>query len=391
MNRRFNRKQNSLIRINIKGSGIWFLYVFLALPHLKPPYLSTFPTIDIIIDVWRGISFIFVILWYILKKKQISIVVILAMAWQLSLLLSTIYNQGAIYSCVVTSFSILSIMLFYDIAQAYKEIFLSSQLFCFELVIYINLITEFVFPAGMYLNNGFPSGPNWFLGYYNGYTKYFIPALMFAWLYKESTGKKWRTLILFVGIVASTIIVFAGGQAVALAIMVFVFLFFKDITMIFNYYNYWLLHIIFVTVISLPKFQEIFIWFLNNILKKTSSYLTRARLWDKTFYFFLQSPLIGYGVQTSSSRIAQYRLPYGIHAHNMLLELLYQGGIIGFILWIALIVVSGRIIYKYRNTLESKIIAIAFLGWCIVTLVEPFTTPFFMGMFVIAHRSNQEI
>ena len=52
---------------------------------------------------------------------------------------------------------------------------------------------------------------------------------------------------------------------------------------------------------------------------------------------------------------------------------------------------GGVAVYQNRNTMESKIIAIGFLGWCIATLVEPFTTPFLMGMFVIAYYSNRNV
>ena len=69
-------------------------------------------------------------------------------------------------------------------------------------------------------------------------------------------------------------------------------------------------------------------------------------------------------------------------------EILYQGGGIGLCIWITIVIVAGRRIYKYRNTNESKIIATAFLGWCVATLVEPFTSCFLMGMFVVAYHSN---
>ena len=98
--------------------------------------------------------------------------------------------------------------------------------------------------------------------------------------------------------------------------------------------------------------------------------------------------ILGHGMQERSFRITELGSRWAMHAHNMLLELLYQGGIINIILWTIIIAVAGKPVYQYRNTTESKIIAIGFLGWCIATLVEPFTTSFLMGMFVIAYRSN---
>lgn len=221
------------------------------------------------------------------------------------------------------------------------------------------------------------------------YTKYCIPALMFAWLYKEKTNLKLRPYFLVVGIILSAILVFAGGFALAISGMLIVYIFLKNWTRVFNYFSYWALHIIFFVAVNMLKIQNLFLWLIDGILGKLRSFETRMLLWEKTIQFISDSPLIGHGMQSSTVRITEYQLSYGIHAHNMLLEIFYQSGTIGFILWSILVLCAGYNVYRNRNTTESKIISTAFLGWCITTLVEPFTTPFFMGMFIIAYRSNK--
>lgn len=369
---------------------LWLFLVFLTLPHLEPALLNRIPVLEMTIDVWRGVSFAIMVFWLVITRRKISLVVALAAVWQFSILVSTMMHHGEIYKCIVTAFSMLSIMLLYDVASKEDEIFLSSQLFCFELVIYVNLLTELLYPNGMYVANSFPYAPNWFLGYYNGYTKYCVPALMFAWLYKEKSGKKLRTYLLTGGILLSAILVFAGGFALSLLCMILVFLFFKNRTRIFNYINYWLIHIFFFFFIFVLKLQNLFSWLVDDLLGKMVSLLSRMDIWEQTLVYIRKSPLIGYGVQATATRVAEYHSTWKIHAHNMLLELLYQGGFIGLGLWICIVIVAGRKLMRYGYTMESKIISVAFLGWCIATLVEPFTTPFLMGMFVIAYRSNRE-
>lgn len=113
-----------------------------------------------------------------------------------------------------------------------------------------------------------------------------------------------------------------------------------------------------------------------------------ANLWDRILMFVSASLFTGYGVEDGTVRELKTGFHFAMHAHNMLLEILYQGGIVNILLWIGIVVIAGRKLYQYRYTSESKLIATAFLGWCIATLVEPFTSPFLMGMFVIAYHSN---
>lgn len=384
-------KPNHFLHINGRDALYWLLLVFLTLPHMKPAYFKAMvPTADLIFDILRGTSFLIIALWYVIERKPVSLVVVLVAVWRVFLVSSTFVHNGEVYDCIAVSFSIISVMLLYDTAYNYrKETFLSAQLFCFELVIYINLLTEILFPNGMYVNDSFPYSPNWFLGYYNGYSVLFVPGLMFAWLYRDKTGKNLRTYLFTAGVIVSIIKVYAGGEALSAACMVLVFVFFKNRTRIFNYMNYWLLHVYFIILVFVFRIQNLFTWLLDDILGKLASFLGRLELWEKTLVLLKQSPIIGFGIQDKAVRLAEYHSAWQIHSHNQLMELLYQGGIIGFALFVLTVYFSGRKLMKYAYTQESKIIATAFLGWCVATLVEPFTTPFLIGMFVIAYRSNR--
>lgn len=385
-------KHPKQFQLNRKDVAYWLFLVLMTLPHLEPLYLDTFPSIGMIFTLMKAATLLIMCFCFLLTRRKISYVILLTVAWRGVLVLSTVLHDGQVYGSIASSLSILSVMLLYELTYTQKNTtFLSAQLFCFEIVIYINFITELIFPNGMYLNETFPYGPNWFLGYYNSYTVYCIPALMFAWLYKEKTDKKFRTYFLTVIIIASDIVVFAGGFTMALASMGIVYIFFKGRTRIFNYINYWMLHIIFLVFIIVLKLQNLFFVLLNDILGKWSSLLSRMNIWDQTFRFIFKSPWIGYGSQEKTRRLMEFHSNWMIHSHNMFLEMLYQVGIIGLILFAAVVIVAGRNLMKHRDTNESKIIATAFLGWCICTLVEPFTSSFLMGMFVIAYHSNREL
>lgn len=378
-------------RISKKNTSQWLLLVLLTLPHLKPGYFEQSPLMDLIFNLWRIVSFAIIIARLVFVKQKISAIVVLICIQQTFILGVTLLNEGDIYICAVSVFSIISIVLLYDGMRYDREVFLSSQLFCFELMIYINLITELLFPDGMYATHEslFVSNRHWFLGFYNNHTVYFIPAFMFAWLYKETTGKKLRTYFLTCVIFISALLVWSGGVLMALFGMAFVYVLLKNRTRLFHYYTYWSIHVFFYLFIVVLKLQDVFQWLIDGVLGKWRSLLLRMTLWDRTRGFISEAPLFGHGVFNAITRQLENGFNWAGHAHNLLLELLYQGGLVYLALWVTIVIVAGKKLYRYRNTMESKIIAIAFFGWCLATLVEPFTSPFLMGMFIIAYYSNK--
>ncbi len=382
--------------ISKKNTLMWLFLVVLTLPHMNPAYLERISSIESIMNMWRLMSFAVVVFWTLFIKKHISSIVIIIAAWELLLFITTLFHQGEVYNSVTAAFSVLSIVLLYDVAHDKGEIFLSSQLFCFEIVIYINLITELIYPNGLYTESSstkaFVGRLYWFLGYYNNHTRYFVPALLFAWLYYQTTRKKGRTLFLTGAIFLSAVLAWSGGTILSLLAMIIVFIFFKNRVHIFNYYTYWMLHIIFFVFVIILKSQNLFMWLIDDFLGKRSSLIGRMLAWDRTLKIISDSPLFGYGIKDSFFRVAEYNVGWAaIHAHNMLLEILYQSGVVGICLWTLIVIIAGKRVYKCCDKEENKIIAIAFLGWCVATLVEPFTSCFLMGMFVIAYYSNSAL
>ena len=110
-------KWKSILRINIKDIGYWLLLILLTLPHMKNSYLARNPTIEMAFDIMRAGSFGTIVLWYVIKRRPISIIVALTAAWRTFLVYSTAIHGGETWASVVGSFSILSIMLLYSIQQ----------------------------------------------------------------------------------------------------------------------------------------------------------------------------------------------------------------------------------------------------------------------------------
>lgn len=73
-------------------------------------------------------------------------------------------------------------------------------------------------------------------------------------------------------------------------------------------------------------------------LGKDPTFTGRSYIWEKSIYWFLQNPILGNGVETEDTLYMKIGMN---HCHNILLQILYNGGIICMILFILGIIFSS--------------------------------------------------
>lgn len=377
-------KINMVLNGSKRQFKYWVIIVLLTLPYLKTGFFQQLGMLDLIIDLWKIISFIVIFVWYFFVRRKVSKIIVFFGIMEGYLIINTMAHGGNLYDCAKSAFSILGIALLYDMLEDFKIEFLNAQLFCFEIMIYINLFTEIAFPNGLYRGTAYFA--NWFLGYYNTHTRYFIPALMIAYIYLNYSGKRARAYLLTAAIFLSAVLVWSGGVIAAIGGMAITYILFKNRTSIFNYYNYWLIHLIFFVLIIVMKMQNYFRWLIDGVLGKWNSLAGRMAVWETDLWLIKKSFFVGYGLEYDVVRRGYFF--WAVHSHNQLLEILHQGGIIYLILMMIIIIMAGKRLSRYKNKEIVKVISLSFLGWCIHSLVEPQIAPFLMGMFIIAYHSE---
>lgn len=374
----------------------WIIIFFLSFPHAKPGFASQISILDSIYDYLRLISFTIIIIC-VLSVKRLSITVLLIIFTEIFLVLNTAIKGGALHRSIVSAASIISVVLLYELAAGecenkyeFKKIFYSSQLAVFEVLIYINLLTEIIWPNGMYIGESghFIMKKCYFLGYYNNHSMYYIPALMFAWLLADLTGKRLRAIVLTIAIWMSAIIVWSGGVLASLAAMTIFYLIYNKeyLRPLVAYYIFWIIQPLFVIIAIILNTNNTLLHIIDIFLHKGGSFNLRLLLWSSYLTLIGKCPYTGYGIWDQAYREDQVGFYWGMHAHNLILEILYEGGLVYLVLFSMIIIISGRQL-KYKSN-ESRIISIAFLGWIVATLVEPFTGAFLMGMFILSTYSN---
>lgn len=364
------------------------IFFLLSFPHYKTPYCDAVPFLDLLFNALKVISVLFILLIIIQNNHKINTITWLVLIYQIVLLFNTVVQAGDLRRIMTETVSIIGVMLLWDfMVQNDVNAFLESQMMCFEIIIYLNFLTELFFPKGIYVwvsGSGFQSGKCWILGYYNQHTKFFIPAILITLLYSYITKRYLRTIILIVTMYASVFVVWSGGGILSMTAMIVAFILFRNARII-NYWVAWIIQIAFLIVISIFGSIESMILNASVLIRKENSFIARVALWRKTWNLILKNWMFGYGKQTElDRRIAVNGLSWELYAHNLALEILYIGGVVLMIIFIIMVVHCGKILNQYKSDEISHIFAIAFLGWGMQSLTDAYTTPLLFGMFVVA-------
>lgn len=368
----------------------FLLLVLLTIPFMEVPCIKRVSWLHIIFQSWQVLSLVLIILTAILSKHIFSRIVYFILCIQGYVLVNTFIQHGDVKTFTKESIYILAIAMLYDVFIS-EESFIESQVFCFELLTYINLLTILMFPDGLYtvenvvsLRYVWKASKYWFLGFYNTFTEFYIPGLTFMFVLTYQRNQKKRAALFLMAIVSSLLLVKSGGNLLAMFIMIFVYFFFRKYTKIFNYLNYWMIQLVFLVFVFFYNIQSHFEWLLVDILHKKHSLNDRIILWKRIIGFIQQRLIFGYGYENGNLRSIKYGIgAWARYAHNSFLEIIYQGGLVYLILFALLVFAAGKKAMKDKDNNMVAIISCAFLGWSVQSMVDAYFTPFLIGMFVV--------
>lgn len=361
------------------------LFIIL-LPFFKTDYIVyAYPKLNNIINIFKIIS-IMLILIIILKSRYVSKKMILLLAFMLSIILPTIIYSGDMITATDYCISIFCLACLMDFYKK-DERFLSTLLLCFEIVIYINLITMIVKPNGLYSTGTIYTGiatQNWFLGFKNTMIMTLLPAYVVSGLYKNITNRKKRYYCLNIAIFISSVLSTSSTTIVGM----FVLYFFECLKLPEKYYkflniaNYMKTFLILFVSIVILRMQYLFSFLLVDILHKDLTFTNRTNLWDITINQILKNPVFGHGWANDSTRHLMYNSQTVITAHNQVLEYLYLGGFLCLIILALLYICSKREIKDKYGDKNIQLISLSFFTFLIISLTEVFLDPLMIIVFL---------
>ena len=339
------------------------------------------PWLDEIIDICR----LFLIVGAIavcVKDRGISKIILLIIAYYGLLMASTILNSGDLWEAISQASSAIGVSIFNELClRRDVESFLKSVVIVFSFLCTVNLITVILFRDGLYTSRDF-----YFLGNYNTHIYYILPLLMcvlLCWEEKIHFGIK-ILLIVFCSIS------FVSCHSVSSMITMSVFSVLVLIREIISKKGKWLfqkvtgfyvLYIVGSLEIVVVRIHRFFSYIIENIFHKNMTLTGRTPMWDKALAHLSDKPILGFGSQTRDYMID---LIGKRHCHNLLLQILFQTGIIGLFVFASLLLNVSRVLSKSHFLRCKSIIVITIFCFLVMYLTELASIATFLWILVIA-------
>lgn len=370
---------------------VWFL---LLIWNFEPPYFKELEWLNQFYILGRFATVYVLLLIFLMKGKKYrpGKFVIYFGIMEAVLAFSTFWNGG--YSLTsflmneVTGISFI-VLLDYMFATDGKKT-VSVLTAHYEILIYGNFMTVFLFPQGLY-NLG--TGRNyWLLGQVNQIILYILPGIMLSLLRECYVLKKERPglrfwLLMLISTVMS-VKVWSATSIVGLAL--FLALIFAGEVWKIQIDVKWgiLLSLAVFAAFVLFRIQDVFSWFIVNVLHRNLTFSTRTTIWDQALNCIKEKWFLGYGEETLERAVERFGY---MTPHNRYLYMMYQGGSI-------LTAVFGCMMYSGRNMLqrfcETK--GALYISACMVSLFlmmqfESYNTTVFFVPFLVMFQTGEVV
>lgn len=307
------------------------------------------------------------------KCEKITVIMLLMSIYNIAL---TAFLGGDLYGVVgVWVYSITMIFLI----ELYKErmrFFLYTVLFYLEVLLVLNLVLIALFPDGMYAGDALQYGKIWLFGYKSTLQCYVFPAVIVSLMFSAYNKCYKNTLFL---LVISHIICLAASNSMLLMgllfldLIVFVRLYKKKfITKKIFYIS--ICGIIFGNIL-IVGFTEAFLanqtvqYIIYSILGKNATLSMRTSNWAAVLPEILSSPFLGFGYTSSLTREVLYGRVTA-HAHNIFLELLYENGLVGLLIFVLFNILIFNKLYKNYEKTSSRVIFCAIVVIYVMYIFE---------------------
>lgn len=359
-----------------------FLIFFILLKPGSFSEYTAWKNIGNAINILRMFTCVWCLFYFLLRRGKIDKFILFVILFYCSLLFSTFYFSQSYVNLIYEFASILSWIVLFKINMLdNKDKFLTTLENTFFILLLINFITIILFPGGFYLNSSGYSG-NYFLGYDNNLITYIFPALALSFTNSLNKNGKIGLKSIFLLIISFCSIIFTWSATGVVSMVIMIVLFFaytinkKD----FPIKKYIVVALsLFIGIVFL-RFQNIFSFIIEDWLKKDLTFTGRTYIWDIFIGEIKKSILIGHGIVDSKYLI---RTLNAGHAHNYFLQILYQGGLVTFSMFLGFFFSA---INKVKNCKEKKYVGIVIFAYLISFIFEAYSlTNMFIIVLLIAY------
>lgn len=382
----------------MKYKKIDLLCFFMLIPFFKSPYLSSMLIIEKIIQMIFIFSIIIIGCIYLSQKKKPSKIFVLITIMQVWILIITIVNAGPISIAFKKFRYIVLIALICDLFSNRIGSLIKCLMLHFELNIYINLLTVILYPSGFYsrINEAYGMTTEWFLGARNNFTIWLFPGLIVAWIFKEYFKRNKRCYLLTVCIILTELLQGSGTAIVGITLFITCILF-KLSKKIFTPLKSMIIAMVTFTTIILFRNFEFLEPIIVGVLGKSMTFSSRLDIWDNAILAINNKLTTGYGILSTNDTInilgnmKTYIWKGATHAHCHILQVLFQGGIIAFLILIYIYYIDLKRCSKLWSNRVAQIFTFGIFAYSIMGITEVFEYPLMYLILLLPYYSYEII
>lgn len=329
----------------------WFLALVFVVFY-KPTMFSQVPQyspLDSMLNIVKILLVSIILAWFFLYFRKISLFFIMFLFFELWRILCTINSQDNLSSLFLPISNALIILLIVEIGiKTDVEALLDSATFVLGAYVIAHMITILMYPNGMYEFANYTQ--NYLFGYRNNTIMLVLPAIMFSIVRSLRLFNRLSlsSIVIMLASITCVLLAFSATAVVGICLLC-VFILFALIGFfpkILNIYLYLILNIGYFFAVIIMRVQNAFAFIIVDMLGRDLTFTGRTSIWDKALDAFSKSPIFGVGEISSD---ASRTLIGATNAHNYYLDLMYKNGIIGFVLFLIILIICGNALYKARK------------------------------------------
>lgn len=358
-------------------SIIWFL---LLLFNFEPPYFKELADVNKIYMLGRfGVVYLFLILlimkWRSYRPGKFALSIL---GLEGCFFFSTLYNGSySLRAFCLNEITTLVFVFFIDyMFSADMKKTISVLTLHYEILVYGNMITVFLFPEGLY-NLG--SGRNyWLLGQVNQIILYVLPAMILELLYSRYVRKKRypgiRVYLLAASGIVTAVVVWSATAIVGMAVFLGILLLGCTAGIYVDMKYGILVSVIIFIAFVIFRVQDMFAYVIVNILHRNLTFSTRTEVWDKALDCIWQKVILGYGAETPEQAINHFGY---LTPHNRYLYMLYQGGAVMLGAFTAVLLKGASALKRAEGTRAAVYVGAGMIALLIMMQFESYNATVF--------------
>lgn len=353
---------------------------FLTLPIFKPMCMGFFSVTNTLYFWLSILTWLYIVLNIIQKRINISFMTQLIVSLESIVFISTLINHGSLRNSFdsVIALTYVALLVNWCVEEKESSSMIASMMLHLEICTYVNLVTLLLKPDGFFsrAHNAYGRTQEWFLGSDHYFILWALPAFLMAWIYREYTGKSFRSMMLIILTGVTQLIRGSTTGLIGVAIF-FVWMLLPFIRKVLTPFRCVVLAgILFVCIVYLQS-SDFLKPIIVGVLGKDMTYTNRLEIWDNSFKAILAKPLFGRGVLYNEQIVDLlgrlkngFRWEGAVHCHCQYLEVGFKSGLVGLTLYITAIVSAFAKCKKseYRRVAQAATVCLFIL--CIISITE---------------------